>query len=36
MLDEAITRDVVIGGLNGEADLIVNVVDATNLRLGCA
>jgi ferrous iron transport protein B len=35
-LDEAITRDVVIGRLNGEEapDLIVNVVDATNLRLG--
>jgi ferrous iron transport protein B len=35
-LDEAITRDVVIGRLQGEAppDLIVNVVDATNLRLG--
>jgi ferrous iron transport protein B len=35
-LDEAITRDVVIGRLNGEdaPDLIVNVVDATNLRLG--
>jgi ferrous iron transport protein B len=35
-LDEAITRDVVIGRLAGEPapDLIVNVVDATNLRLG--
>ena len=35
-LDEAITRDVVLGRLHGEAppDVIVNVVDATNLRLG--
>lgn len=35
-LDEAITRDVVLGRLAGEPapDLIVNVVDATNLRLG--
>jgi ferrous iron transport protein B len=35
-LDEAITRDVVIGRLASEPapDLIVNVVDATNLRLG--
>jgi ferrous iron transport protein B len=35
-LDEAITRDAVLGRLAGEAppDLIVNVVDATNLRLG--
>jgi ferrous iron transport protein B len=35
-LDEAITRDAVIGRLNGELppDVIVNVVDATNLRLG--
>ena len=35
-LDEAITRDVVTGRLSGEEapDLIVNVVDATNLRLG--
>jgi ferrous iron transport protein B len=35
-LDEAITRDVVLGRLQGEAvpDVIVNVVDATNLRLG--
>jgi ferrous iron transport protein B len=34
-LDEAITRDVVAGKLRGEAvpDLIVCVVDATNLRL---
>jgi ferrous iron transport protein B len=35
-LDEAIARDVVLGRLQGEPppDLIVNVVDATNLRLG--
>ncbi len=35
-LDEAITRDAVLGRLAGEAppDLIINVVDATNLRLG--
>ncbi len=35
-LDEAITRDVVLGRLASEQppDLIVNVVDATNLRLG--
>jgi ferrous iron transport protein B len=35
-LDEAVTRDVVLGRLQGEAapDVIVNVVDATNLRLG--
>ena len=35
-LDEAITRDVVLGRLHGEPppDVIVNVVDATNLRLG--
>ncbi len=35
-LDEAITRDVVLGRLASELppDLIVNVVDATNLRLG--
>jgi len=35
-LDEAITRDVVLGRLHGEEppDVIVNVVDATNLRLG--
>ncbi len=35
-LDEAITRDAVLGRLAGETspDLIVNVVDATNLRLG--
>ncbi|MEO8315225.1 MAG: FeoB small GTPase domain-containing protein, partial [Pseudomonadota bacterium] len=35
-LDEAITRDVVLGRFQGEEvpDLIVNVVDATNLRLG--
>jgi len=35
-LDEAITRDVVLGRLQGEAppDVIINVVDATNLRLG--
>ncbi|MGC4028908.1 MAG: ferrous iron transporter B [Steroidobacteraceae bacterium] len=35
-LDEAITRDVVRGRLAGESppELIVNVVDATNLRLG--
>ena len=35
-LDEAITRDVVIGRLRGEPppDVIINVVDATNLRLG--
>jgi ferrous iron transport protein B len=35
-LDEAITRDVIIGRLAGEAppELIVNVLDATNLRLG--
>jgi ferrous iron transport protein B len=35
-LDEAITRDVVLGRLQGEEspDVIVNVVDATNLRLG--
>ncbi|MET0280787.1 MAG: ferrous iron transporter B [Steroidobacteraceae bacterium] len=35
-LDEAIARDVVLGRLRGEPppDLIVNVVDATNLRLG--
>ncbi|MEY2853094.1 MAG: hypothetical protein RL030_226, partial [Pseudomonadota bacterium] len=35
-LDEAITRDVVRGKLAGEPppDVIVNVVDATNLRLG--
>jgi ferrous iron transport protein B len=35
-LDEAITRDVVLGRFQGEAapDVIVNVVDATNLRLG--
>lgn len=35
-LDEAITRDVVRGRLAGEPppDLILNVVDATNLRLG--
>jgi ferrous iron transport protein B len=34
-LDEAITRDVVAGRLAGEAlpELIVNVLDATNLRL---
>jgi ferrous iron transport protein B len=35
-LDEAIARDVVLGRLQGEPapDVIVNVVDATNLRLG--
>jgi ferrous iron transport protein B len=35
-LDEAITRDVVLGRFQGEdvPDVIVNVVDATNLRLG--
>jgi ferrous iron transport protein B len=35
-LDEAITRDAVLGRLASETppDLIVNVVDATNLRLG--
>src|SRR5688572_16162236 len=35
-LDEAITRDVVLGRFHGEEvpDVIVNVVDATNLRLG--
>lgn len=35
-LDEAITRDVILGRLAGEAppELIVNVLDATNLRLG--
>jgi len=35
-LDEAITRDVVLGRLQGEEspDVIINVVDATNLRLG--
>jgi ferrous iron transport protein B len=35
-LDEAITRDVVLGRFQGEQvpDVIVNVVDATNLRLG--
>ncbi len=35
-LDEAITRDVVAGRLAGEAvpELLVNVLDATNLRLG--
>jgi ferrous iron transport protein B len=35
-LDEAITRDVVLGRLRGEdaPEVIVNVVDATNLRLG--
>src|SRR5215468_4918668 len=35
-LDEAITRDAVLGRLQGETppDVIVNVVDATNLRLG--
>jgi ferrous iron transport protein B len=35
-LDEAITRDVVLGRFQGEEvpDVIVNVVDATNLRLG--
>ncbi len=35
-LDEAVTRDAVLGRLAGETppDLIVNVVDATNLRLG--
>jgi ferrous iron transport protein B len=35
-IDEAITRDVVLGRFQGEAppDLIVNVVDASNLRLG--
>ncbi len=35
-LDEAITRDVVTGKLHGELppDVIINVVDATNLRLG--
>jgi ferrous iron transport protein B len=35
-LDEAITRDVVLGRFHGEdvPDVIVNVVDATNLRLG--
>jgi ferrous iron transport protein B len=35
-LDEAITRDVVTGRLQGELppDVIINVVDATNLRLG--
>jgi ferrous iron transport protein B len=35
-LDEAIARDVVLGRLAAEPapDLIVNVVDATNLRLG--
>ncbi|HEX9473808.1 MAG TPA: ferrous iron transport protein B [Steroidobacteraceae bacterium] len=34
-LDEAITRDFIVGKLHGEAspDLIVCVVDATNLRL---
>src|SRR5512139_3517063 len=34
-LDEAIARDVVLGRFQGEPppDLIVNVVDATNLRL---
>ena len=35
-LDDAITRDVVTGRLHGELppDVIINVVDATNLRLG--
>ncbi len=35
-LDEAITRDVTLGRFQGEEapDVIVNVVDATNLRLG--
>src|SRR5690349_256802 len=35
-LDEAITRDLVLGRLHGEAapELLVCVVDATNLRLG--
>ena len=35
-LDEAIARDVVVGRLQGEPppDVIINVVDATNLRLG--
>ena len=35
-LDEAVTRDVVLGRLAGESvpEVIVNVVDATNLRLG--
>ena len=35
-LDEAITRDVIVGRLAGEQSpqLIVNVLDATNLRLG--
>lgn len=35
-LDEAITRDVILGRLAGEPppQLIVNVLDATNLRLG--
>ncbi|MEO6079753.1 MAG: ferrous iron transport protein B [Steroidobacteraceae bacterium] len=35
-LDEAITRDVALGRFQGEEvpDVIVNLVDATNLRLG--
>ncbi len=35
-LDEAVTRDVIVGRLAGEQapELIVNVLDATNLRLG--
>jgi ferrous iron transport protein B len=35
-LDEAITRDAVLGRLSGEElpEVIINVVDATNLRLG--
>jgi ferrous iron transport protein B len=35
-LDEAITRDAVLGRLAGEQlpEVIINVVDATNLRLG--
>ncbi|MFM1887266.1 MAG: ferrous iron transport protein [Pseudomonadota bacterium] len=35
-LDEAITRDAVLGRLSGEArpQLVVNVIDATNLKLG--
>jgi ferrous iron transport protein B len=35
-LDEAITRDAVLGRLAGEElpEVIINVVDATNLRLG--
>jgi len=35
-LDEAITRDAVLGRLAGEElpEIIINVVDATNLRLG--